>query len=81
MTITCSCKPSPVTALQPPPPIYRPQIESVREAAWRDGWQECKDRLTEDEAFCLTEDVEEDAWLDSATAALEQSPSPVVGEK
>jgi len=41
--------------------------------AWRDGWAECKGRLTDDEAFCLTDDVEDDAWLDSKTrAALAQ---------
>lgn len=43
--------------------------EDQVERAWRDGWTECKNRLTEDEAFCLTEDVEEDAWLDSETRA------------
>lgn len=45
------------------------EAQALREAAWRDGWSECKSSLTEDEAFCLTEDVEDDAWLDSETRA------------
>ncbi len=44
--------------------------EKVREA-WRDGWDSCKSCLTDDEAFCLTDDVQHDAWLDSKTAALD----------
>lgn len=50
-------------------------VEARVEAAWRDGWAECRERLSEDEAFCLTVDVEEDAWLDSKTrAALKDTP-------
>lgn len=41
----------------------------VVELAWRDGWKCCRDSLTEDEAFCLTEDVEADAWADCETRA------------
>ncbi len=33
------------------------------ERTWREGWKTCRDSLTEDEAYSLTEDVEEDAWL------------------
>lgn len=58
---------------QSPPPIMGEGLE----AAWRDGWNECKAGLTEDEAFCLTADVEEDAWLDSKTAALASTPAPI----
>lgn len=40
-----------------------------RERAWREGWALCKASLTDDEAFCLTDDVEADAWADSKTRA------------
>ena len=36
------------------------------ERAWREGWKDCRDTLTDDEALHLTDDVEEDAWADSA---------------
>lgn len=47
---------------------------AAEERAWRDGWATCKASLTDDEASCLTDDVEQDAWLDSDTcrAALAQ---------
>lgn len=52
------------------------------EQAWRDGWKSCRDSLTDDEAFCLTDDVEADAWADSKTRAAlaKQATAPVVGE-
>ena len=39
------------------------------EKAWREGFDSARKCLTEDEAFCLTVDVEEDAWRDSDTRA------------
>lgn len=35
------------------------------ERAWREGFQAARECLTEDEAFTLTMDVEEDCWRDS----------------
>lgn len=43
--------------------------DRVVEAAWRDGFDSARQCLTDDEAFTLTEDVEHDAWIDSATRA------------
>lgn len=37
------------------------------ETAWRGGFQCARDCVSDDAAFELTEDVEGDAWLDSAT--------------
>lgn len=50
------------------------ELKAALEAAWRDGFQSARDCLTDDEAFCLTEDVEHDTWLDSKTAALARRP-------
>lgn len=50
-----------------------PDAGRGREAAWRDGFQSARDCLSKDDAFTLTEDVEEDAWLDSKTRALKGS--------
>jgi hypothetical protein len=44
------------------------EVERLREA-WEEGWRLCKASLTDDEAFCLTDDVQADAWADSATRA------------
>lgn len=45
--------------------------EEMVEKAWREGFQAARECLADDEAFTLTEDVEEDAWRDStARAAL-----------
>ncbi len=55
-------------ALSPVEALLTAERERTVENAWRDGWKCCRDSLTEDEAFCLTEDVEQDAWLDSDTA-------------
>ncbi len=43
-------------------------VKEGLEMAWRDGFNCARNCVSEDEAFCLTEDVEGDAWLDSATA-------------
>ena len=45
------------------------ELEAGHEQAWRDGFQSARDCLSGDDAFCLTEDVETDAWLDSKTRA------------
>lgn len=45
-------------------------VKSAIEKAWRDGFQSARDCLTANEASCLTEDVEQDAWHDSKTRAL-----------
>lgn len=46
-----------------------PDTARLRELAWRDGFECARECLTEDEAFSLTCDVEEDAWADSKTRA------------
>ncbi|BBD98077.1 hypothetical protein SAMIE_1015780 [Sphingobium amiense] len=49
------------------------EVEAFRamlEQAWRDGFQNARNCLADDNAFELTEDVEEDAWLDSVTRTL-----------
>ena len=56
------------------------QGDDALERAWRDGWAQCKASLTEDEAFCLTEDVEHDAWLDSDTRKVGDD-APQAGER
>lgn len=48
------------------------------ERAWRDGFQTARDCLPDDAAFELTDDVEQDAWADSETAALASHPSPAI---
>ncbi len=51
--------------------MIRQRLAGVKEGlemAWRDGFNCARNCVSEDEAFCLTEDVEGDAWLDSATA-------------
>lgn len=48
------------------------EAAAALEVAWRDGFQTARECLTDDEAFCLTEDVEDDAWADSSTRALLQ---------
>jgi len=48
------------------PPVERTAAVEM-EKAWRDGFQSARNCLSEDEAFCLTDDVEEDAWRDSDT--------------
>lgn len=37
------------------------------ERAWRDGFNAARQCLSDDAAYCLTADVEEDAWGDSDT--------------
>lgn len=44
--------------------------DKALEVAWRDGFQSARDCLADDDAVCLTCDVEEDAWLDSKTRSL-----------
>ena len=45
--------------------------DEVREA-YREGFEDAKSCLTDEEAYCLTVDVEADCWADSkARAALE----------
>lgn len=41
-------------------------VMDERERAWSAGWDDCKACLTDDEAFCLTDDVKADAWADAA---------------
>lgn len=48
---------------------YPAGVAAGREEAWRDGFGFARQCLTYDEAFCLTEDIEQDAWVDSKTAA------------
>ena len=54
-----------------------PSHDALVEAAYREGFGAARESLTEDEGYCLTADVEHDAWMDSeARAALAQGDRP-----
>ena len=54
--------------------------DGLVEAAWREGFDSARECLSDDDAFCLTADVEEDAWADSITRAALRARSKERGE-
>jgi hypothetical protein len=59
----------------------REPMREALERAWREGFQAARDCLTEDEAFTLTVDVEEDCWRDSGTRSALAPPTAQSGDR
>lgn len=62
--------------------VDQPQdVALAEENAWREGFQCARDCLSDNEAFCLTDDVEQDCWIDSKTRALRTTSTSALAEE